>query len=230
MLIRLRNNFFAGLLVVVPIGITLWIVWGLFNFLDGWFHNALIYFDLLAAVDDFIPPYGLGFIFTVLIICFVGFVTQLYIGRKLLDLVDFLFSKIPGISSIYKGLKQVSEALMVRKKSVFEAVGLVEYPRRGIYSICFIIDTDQNLFSPIVKKDLVYVFLPTTPNPTSGYYLIVPNEDLTPLDISVEEGMKMVISSGMVAPKRINTVDIPIENHIERMKQIHESQEKQEQV
>jgi len=119
---------------------------------------------------------------------------------------------------------------MVRKKSVFEAVGMVEYPRRGIYSLCFLIDTDHNLIGPIVNKDLVYVFLPTTPNPTSGYYLIVPKEDLTPLDISIEEGMKMVISSGMVAPKRIPTVDIPVEKYIEKMKKLHESEEKQERV
>ena len=156
----------------------------------------------------FIPEYGVGFLLTLILIVFIGFLTQLYLGRKAIGLVDYIFLQIPGISNIYNGLKQVTETLMGKRKRIFEQVVMIEYPRKGLYSLGFVTSHDQNLMEPIIKKPLVYVFIATTPNPTSGVFLIVPESELTPLDISVEDAMKMIISSGMVAPRRIHEVPL----------------------
>jgi len=200
---RFRNYFLSGLLVVVPIGLTIWIIWGIFVFLDTWFQDLLVYYELnepLKTGGWFIPQHGVGFILTILIIGLLGFTTQLYIGRKFFDLVDLLFLRIPFISSLYKGLKQISEAIMGKRRQFFEQVVLIEYPRKGLFSLGFITAQDGGRIKPVLEKRLVYVFLPTTPNPTSGYFLIVPEEECIPISLSVEDGMKMVISGGMVAP------------------------------
>jgi len=200
---RFRNYFLSGLLVVVPIGLTIWIIWGIFVFLDTWFQDLLVYYELnepLKTGGWFIPQHGVGFILTILIIGLLGFTTQLYIGRKFFDLVDLLFLRIPFISSLYKGLKQISEAIMGKRRQFFEQVVLIEYPRKGLFSLGFITAQDGGRIKPVLEKRLVYGFLPTTPNPTSGYFLIVPEEECIPISLSVEVGMKMVISGGMVAP------------------------------
>jgi len=182
---------------------TIWIIWGIFVFLDTWFQDLLVYYELnepLKTGGWFIPQHGVGFILTILIIGLLGFTTQLYIGRKFFDLVDLLFLRIPFISSLYKGLKQISEAIMGKRRQFFEQVVLIEYPRKGLFSLGFITAQDGGRIKPVLEKRLVYVFLPTTPNPTSGYFLIVPEEECIPISLSVEDGMKMVISGGMVAP------------------------------
>ncbi len=201
---RVRNYFLAGILVTVPIGVTVWIVWSLFNLLDSWFRKLLVYYDLVEPLRTsgyFIPQHGVGFLMTIGLIVLVGFGTQLYIGRKVFDLVDLIFLRIPVISSIYRGLKQVVEALMGRRKNIFERAVLIEYPRKGLYSIAFVTGKDQGLISPLTKEPMIYVFMPTTPNPTSGFYLIVPKSDCISLDLGVEDAMKMIISSGMVVPE-----------------------------
>ncbi len=207
MLRRLRNYFLSGLLVVVPIGVTIWIVWGIFNLFDSWYsllaekYEFHLFLKQHVSNDFNAPEFGVGFLLTVTLIIFVGFLTQLYLGRKLFGLVDNVFLQIPGISNLYNGLKQVTETLMGRRKGIFERVVLFEYPRKGLYSLAFITGRDEGLIEPLAEKGLVYLFIATTPNPTSGIFLIVPEKDVTPVDISVEDAMKMVISSGMVAPQ-----------------------------
>ncbi len=207
---KLRNYFFAGLLVVVPFGVTIWIVIGIFNFFDSWFPNLAQKYEILYPIE-----HGMGFLLTVALISFIGLITQMYIGRKLLNLVEFILIKIPFISTIYNGLKQVSESIMGKRNRIFESVALIEYPRQGLYSLAFVTGEDKNLFETAIGKPLAYVFVPTTPNPTSGFYLIVPQEDLIVTDLTVEEAMKMIISSGMVIPKNlyINTdTSLPVSN------------------
>jgi uncharacterized membrane protein len=208
MLRRLRNYFFSGLLVVVPIGVTIWIVWGIFSLFDSWYSHLAIkygFHDFLKQhlSNDFnAPEFGIGFLLTVTSIIFIGFLTQLYLGKKVLGLVDNVFLQIPGVSNLYHGLKQVTETLMGRRKGIFERVVLIEYPRVGLYSLAFITGRDEGLLEPLIEKGLVYLFIATTPNPTSGIFLIVPETEVTPVDISVEDAMKMIISSGMVSPRR----------------------------
>jgi uncharacterized membrane protein len=201
---KLRNYFLSGLFVVVPIGVTIWIVWGLFNFFDNWYQQLARtneYFAILKQQNYYIPKHGIGFILTISLITLIGFTTQLYFGKKILNLVDRVFLKIPFISSIYNGLKQVGETIMGRQSKLFERVVILEYPRKGLYSLAFVMSQDRDLVSLITKQNMLYVFVATTPNPTSGYFLIVPENDVTDLNISVEDAMKMIISSGMVAPK-----------------------------
>lgn len=209
---KIRNYFFSGLLVVVPIGITVWIVWGIFNLLDSWYSVLDEKYHLQDHLKDYVwlPEFGVGFLIIIVMICFIGFMTQLYLGRKLLNLVEYIFLNIPGISNIYNGLKQVTETIMGRRHKLFESVVLIEYPRKGLYSIGFLMARDDRLIKPIVGKPLIYVFIATTPNPTSGVFLIVPEEDIILLDLSVEDAMKMIISGGMVVPWKIE--EIPIES------------------
>ena len=215
MLRRIRIYFFAGILVVVPIGVTIWIFWNLFSFIDTRFDWAIQWLVSTSYYEDyikdwfFIPQYGVGFIVTILLICLVGFATQLYIGRKVIDFVEYVFLRMPGVSPVYKGLKQVSESLVGRRKRIFEKVVLIEYPRRGIYSLGFVTAEDPHLFDKMIGEPLYYLFVPTTPNPTSGYFLIVPISDAIELPMSVEDAMKMIISSGMVSPDEVPSVNLP---------------------
>ncbi len=230
MLRRFRNYFLSGTIVVVPIGLTIWIIWKIFSIFDTWFHNILIHYGLQESIKQggwWIPQYGLGFMLTLSIIAMLGFTTQLYIGRKMFDLVELLFLRIPVISNIYKAIKQVSEALMGKRKRIFEQVVIIEYPRRGIYSLAFITAQDHGRMNPIINKKLIYLFVPTTPNPTSGYFLMMPEDDCIPINISVEDAMKMIISSGMVAPPLpIKTEELdaspprPIENESTMFKDV----------
>ncbi|MBZ0256376.1 DUF502 domain-containing protein [bacterium] len=205
---RLRNYFFTGLFVIVPIGVTIWIVFGVFQFMDNWFRDLVMSQDWWEEYVGAAFPYehGVGFVLTITIICMVGFFASLYIGRKVLDLVDYIFSQIPGVSTIYNGLKQISVSISGRRSKIFEKVVLIEYPRRGIYSLAFITAEDEGVFSELLNEELVYVFMPTTPNPTSGFFLLIPKCDAVELKLTVEEAMKMIISSGMVAPKRVKPV------------------------
>ena len=208
MIRRLRNYFFTGLLVIVPIGITIWIVLGIFQFMDNWFRNLVISQDWWQNyVGEKIPyEHGFGFVLTIIIICMVGFFASLYICKKVLYLVDYFFAQIPGVSTIYSGLKQISESIGGRRSKIFERVLLVEYPRRGIYALGFVTGEDEGVFTDIIGADSLYVFLPTTPNPTSGFFLLIPKEEAIELKITVEEAMKMIISSGMVAPKVVKPI------------------------
>ncbi len=213
MIRRLRNYFLSGLLIVTPIGVTIWIIWGIFNLFDSWYRHLSLKLHLQENLTDYyryFPEYGVGFLLTITLIILIGILTQLYIGKKAIGLVDWIFLRIPGISNLYNGLKQVTETLMGRRKQIFEQVVLFEYPRKGLYSLGFVTGHDQNMIEPILNKQLVYVFVATTPNPTSGLLLIIPTDELIPLDMSVEDAMKMIISGGMVAPRRIREVPLEI--------------------
>lgn len=201
MLRKFRLYFLSGLLVVVPIGVTIWIVLGIFDFFDSWYRDLAIKYQISFIRPEMQIHTGVGFFLTIFLIALIGFTTQLYFGKKLLDLIDRIFLRIPFISSLYNGMKQVGETLMGRQNKLFERVLLIEYPRRGLYSLAFAVSRDKGLVSPIIGKNMVYVFVATTPNPTSGFFLIIPEEEVVELDVSVEDAMKMIISSGMVSPK-----------------------------
>lgn len=219
-----RNMFLSGLLVVVPLGITILIFVSLFNFFDSWFralkrtwlNNPPQWFinylpsgskDVIDLFIGGLPPFGVGFILTIVLIFLIGFTTRLYFGKKIVVLVEWVFQQIPGFSIIYSGLKQVVEQLIGRGNKLFDRVVLIEYPRKGIYSIAFVTGRAE-YFEKYTGIELHYVFIATSPNPTSGVFIMIPKDDMIDLDISVEEAMKMVISSGMVAPQAIiETVD-----------------------
>ncbi|MFH1740510.1 MAG: DUF502 domain-containing protein [bacterium] len=198
----LRNYFVAGLFIVVPIGATVYVVWGIFNLLDQWLRESDFIKGLLKlyGLSSEFTFYGVGFLTTIFLIIFVGFLGRLYIGKKMLSLVEFILSRIPVVSWLYRLIKQISYAFLGRRRNMFERPVLIEYPRKGIYSLAFVVCRGSDAANRAVGRNLTCVFLATTPNPTSGFFLLVPNEELIPLDVSVEQAVKMVISSGLVTP------------------------------
>ena len=197
---RLRRHFFAGLLVVTPLGLTLWIVAWLVNLVDGKARNFL---------STILRRFGFGILIVIVGICFTGMVAGNFLGRKLLKVLDAIIARVPGVNWIYNAATQVSHAFLDRKKNVFESVVYIEYPRRGMYGIGFI--TNRNIPDPLHpdERKVHTVFIPTTPNPTSGFLLFVPEEDCIPCGMTVEEGMKAVISGGVVFPPTLVDVSKP---------------------
>ena len=206
-LLRWRSNFLTGLAVVLPAVISLAIVRWLFGTVSNvtdlllfflprpWTHDRggdgvmYWYWSLLALV------------FGVLLVTLIGRVARNYLGRKLIQLVDELMSRVPLLNKIYGTVKQVNEAFSTSKKSAFKQVVLIEYPRAGSYSIAFVTSEDHQEATAKIGQRMVGVFVPTTPNPTSGFLLVVPEDQFIRLNMSVAEGIKYLISLGAVVPE-----------------------------
>lgn len=211
---RWRADFLTGLAVVLPAVISLAIVRWLF----GTVSNVT---DLLLF---FVPRHlthqrnGEGemywywslaaLLLAVLLVSLVGRGARFYVGRRLIRLIDNVLSRVPLLNKIYVTVKQVNEAFSSTKKSAFKQVVLFEYPRRGIYSVAFITSEEHPEASAKVGKKMVGVFVPTTPNPTSGFLLVVPESDVIPLEMSVADGIKYVISLGSVTPEYQPRIDV----------------------
>ena len=202
MLKKLKTYFIAGLLALTPIVLTIFIIWKLFFAVDGLlrgFVSKHVLSYLGFEVTDK-PLTGLGFISVVLLILVVGFFARNYVGKKVLALGDLIVSKIPIINRVYIAIQQISQAFLSEKSEVFKKAVLIEYPRKGIYSIGFFTQDTKGEVQDRLDEDVVSVFLPTTPNPTSGFLLFVPKTDAIPLDMPVEEALKLVISGGAIVP------------------------------
>ena len=197
MRLRLRTYFFAGLLVLIPLVVTMGILSWLFNLLDG-FLGPYIY-DWLGR-----PMPGLGLIATVVLIFLIGLVATNIIGRRLLAAVDEALQRIPLVRSIYSMTKQMSDSLFQARQVAFQQVVLVEYPRRGLYQVGFVTGMIegplQHELAAKAGERMVNVFIPATPNPMSGYLVILPEHDIQALGISVQDGLKLIISGGMATP------------------------------
>lgn len=197
---RFRTNFFTGLVIVVPIFLTIWLVWTLVNFVDA---------RVLPLVPSIYNPatyigrniVGAGVVIFVVFTAFVGALTKGLFGRQLIRWGESIFDRTPIIRSIYNGVKQIVETILNQSNSSFKQACLVEYPRKGLWAIAFVsTDTSGEIPGKAGETDMVSVFLPTTPNPTSGFLLFVPRRDIVVLDMSTEEAAKLVISAGLVVP------------------------------
>jgi len=192
---RLRNYFFAGILVTAPAALTFFVAWTFIEFVDK---------QVASLIPDkyhlgiSIPGFGLV-IMVALLIVIGAFATGL-VGRILFRAGERLLNRMPLIRSIYGALKQILETVLAQQSTAFRQVVLVEYPRRGIWAIAFITGVTEGEVQNLTEQECVNVFLPTTPNPTSGFLLFLPREDIIVLDMSVEDGIKMVISGGIVTP------------------------------
>ena len=199
---RLRNYFLTGLIIVGPVGITLYALWWFINLIDAWVKPWVPQVYLPETYLPFTVP-GVGLIFSILVLIVVGALTANLFGRTIVSYGELLLDRMPVVRGIYRALKQIFETVLSQSNNSFQNVGLVEYPRKGIYAIVFVStqtkgEIDDKVFE---GKNVLSVFLPTTPNPTSGYLLFVPEEDVVMLDMSVEEGAKLVISAGLVVPQ-----------------------------
>jgi len=191
--VRARNIFIAGLVVILPVAFTFLALRLLFNFADNILGPVMARF-FLGGVR--IP--GLGLILTLAIIFLTGLLTTNLLGKKLIILAQKILSRTPLVSGIYLTMKQMVDAF-TQQRSAFKQVVVIEYPRRGIYTLAFVTGGAKGLVKGR-EEDLVAVFIPTTPNPTSGFVMLVPSKDVSYLDMSVEEGLKMVISAGVLMP------------------------------
>lgn len=212
---RWRADFLTGLAVVLPAVISLAIVRWLFGTVSN-VTDLLLFFvprhltHQRNGEGDMYWYWSLAaLLLAVLLVSLVGRGARFYVGRKLIRLVDNVLSRVPLLNKIYVTVKQVNEAFSSTKKSAFKQVVLFEYPRRGIYSVAFITSEEHPEASAKVGKKMVGVFVPTTPNPTSGFLLVVPENDVIPLEMSVADGIKYVISLGSVTPEYQPRIDLP---------------------
>ncbi|NLY89821.1 MAG: DUF502 domain-containing protein [Firmicutes bacterium] len=205
MLRRLRNLFFAGLLLFVPIIVTINLVWLGFQWLDGFLAELV-----KTVIGRHIP--GLGLLVMVLLIILTGFVATNLLGKRLVAFFERMIRRVPLVGGIYGTIKQITEALTAKEKGVFRSVVLVEYPRQGIYSAGFLVGDPPEELNKDNEKRFVAVFIPTVPNPTSGYLLNYPVDEVRPLDMTVEEALRYFISVGMIRPDR-QYQGKPVENN-----------------
>lgn len=199
---RLRNYFLTGVVVAAPIGLTIWITRWFIDLVDTWFTPLI---PEQYRPDNYLPfdiP-GLGLVIALVLLTLLGALTANIFGRSIISFAENLVNRMPVVRSIYNALKQIFETVISQSGSSFQKVGLIEYPRAGVYSLVFISTSSKQEIAARVGEDLVSVFLPTTPNPTSGFLLFVPLSDVTILDMSLEEGAKMIISAGLVEPKYV---------------------------
>ena len=204
--LRWRANFFTGLAIVLPAVMSIAVVVWLFGTVANITDTLLIFMPKEWTHRD----HGAGpmhwywslcaLLLAVLLIGLVGGLARYYFGKKLIELVDLALLRVPLLNKIYSAIKQVNEAFSPSNKSSFKQVVLVEFPRPGSYSVGFLTGEDHKEVQEKTKEHVLSVFVPTTPNPTSGFLVLVPEHEITKLDMSVAEGIKFIISLGAIAP------------------------------
>jgi len=196
MMQKLSATFVRGLIILLPLLITIWLIFFFYDFLDGIFGNIIS-----AFIGHHIP--GLGFVLIIALILFAGFISPLIIGKRMIEIGDEFMRKVPLVKSIYSSVKQVNDVLfMERETKGFNRACLVEYPRHGIWSVGFV---TSDAASEIDKKSgghkMINVFIANTPTPATGFLIIVPSSEVKLLDMKIDDAFKYVISGGVLKPK-----------------------------
>ncbi|SFR39484.1 Uncharacterized membrane protein [Yoonia tamlensis] len=212
---RMRGNFLAGLIIVAPIGLTLWLIWTVVGWIDSWVWpfvpNAYQPEELVnrllgreAGDQITVNVRGIGVVIFLLFTMLVGWVGKGLIGRSFLRIGERFVDRMPVVRSIYNAAKQLAETVFSQRDTSFDKACLVEYPRKGIWAIAFISTNAKGEIDAQLSdgEPTVTVFLPTTPNPTSGFLLFLPRSDVKILDMTVEDAAKLVISAGLVYPNK----------------------------
>lgn len=202
---RLRGYFLAGVLVTAPIAITAAVAWWFIELVDSQIvplipdHlNPDTYIRQVLGAEIGLP--GLGVVILVVFITLVGALTAGLVGRFLVGLGESILNKMPIVRNVYSGSKQILETVLKQQSDAFRQAVLVEYPRRGLWAFAFVTANTEGEVKRRLQGDFVNVYVPTTPNPTSGFLLFVPREDIVVLDMPVDEAIKMFISMGIVTP------------------------------
>lgn len=199
MFAKLRKYIITGLLIWVPLGITIFVIKLLVGLMDqtmlllppAWRPEAIFGFD--------IP--GLGIVLSAMIVFITGFILTNIAGRRLIRFWESILDRIPLVRSIYSSVKQVTQTILSSDSNTFNEVLLIQYPRKGLWTLCFKTSDSPKSFEEATGKDLITVFVPTTPNPTSGFILFVEKNDAKKMDIDVEDALKLVMSLGVVTPE-----------------------------
>ena len=207
----LRGSFLTGLVVIAPIALTLWLIWTVAGWVDGW---VLPFVPAWLRPDQYIGLNirGVGVFVFLIFTIIVGWMAKGLIGRSLINWAEGVVQNLPVVRSIYNGLKQIAETVFAQSETSFDKACLVQYPRKGIWAVAFISTSAKGEINAKidVEEDKTAVFLPTTPNPTSGFLLFLPSSDVIELDMSVEDAAKLVISAGLVYPNGKTASPTPI--------------------
>ncbi len=202
---RLKNLFVAGLLVWLPLTITIWVLWQLLSVFDGIFRAVVGALDAVAPplqplLDKLASTPGLGVIVVIAAILLTGLLVANIVGQWWLRQWDAVIARIPIVKSIYSSVKQVSDTLFSSTGNAFRQAVMVQYPRAGSWTIAFVTGVPGGEVAQQLPGEHISVYVPTTPNPTSGFFLMVPKAEVVELSMSVDEALKYVISMGVVAP------------------------------
>ena len=205
---RLRNYFFAGVLVTAPIGITLYVSWALIAWVDTTVAGIL---PQSYNPNTYLPVNvpGVGLIMLIAALTLIGFLTANFLGRVLLRWGEKVVARMPVVSSIYAAVKQIFESVLGSSATSFREVVLVEFPRREMWTLGLVIGEAYGELSEKTGQKLYNVYLPTTPNPTSGYLVFLARDQMVKLEMSVDDCMKMIVSGGIVTPPYIAKQTIP---------------------
>lgn len=203
MLRQLRNAFIAGLVIITPMGVTIFVV----NFMltkigapasDAIFKFVSEDFKNLPGIDLLLKIAAI--LIVLLVITILGFLSRYFIGRILINLGERMIEALPFINTVYKTVKQIVDTFSKQQKAVFQKVVLTEYPRKGVYVLGFLTSDAKGEVQHKTGAEVVNIFVPTTPNPTSGFLLMVPKDEIIPMEMSVTDGMKLIVSGGAVSP------------------------------
>lgn len=211
---RLRNSFLTGIVVIAPIGLTVWLIWSVVGWVDGFvlpfvpasYHPEAVInriFGTTAENHIDVNIRGVGVIVFLVFTVLVGWIAKGLIGRSFIGWGEDLVGRLPIVRTIYNGLKQIAETVFTQGDAKFDKVCLVEYPRKGVWAVAFISSTAKGEVSRKIGhegEDVIAIFMPSTPNPTTGFLMFVPRSDIVELDMTLEQAAKLVISAGLVYP------------------------------
>ena len=203
----MRNSFLTGVVVIAPVGLTVWLIWSVIGWVDGVVlpfvpgryqpENIL---NTFLGLDVQLQLRGVGVVFFLIFTTFIGWLAKGLLGRSLIRSAERFVNRMPVVRSIYSGVKQIAETVFSQADRSFEKACMVEYPRKGIWAVGFISTPARGEISARGNdgKGMLSVFVPTTPNPTSGFLLFFPKKDVIELDMTIEDAAKLVISAGLV--------------------------------
>lgn len=197
---RLRAYFLTGVFVTAPVTITLYLAYVFFSAIDGKVRELMpATYDTLFVYENFTIP-GVGVLIAFVSFVVIGFLASNIMGKFLIRIGEYILDRIPVIRNLYGTIKQIFETITTTQSQAFREVVMLEYPRKGVWSVGFVTGTSKGEIQERVSNETVNVFLPTTPNPTSGFLLFIPRKELKFLDMTVEEGIKLVVSAGIITP------------------------------
>lgn len=208
---KLRANFLTGIVVIAPISLTLWLLWSVIGWIDG-FVLPLVPGPWRPEQYIGINLRGVGVIFFLIFTVMVGWIAKGLMGRSLIGWGERLVDQMPVIRSVYNGLKQVAETVFAQQDSNFKKACLVQYPRPGVWALGFVATTAKGEIDRVVGRGepVLSVFVPTTPNPTSGFLLYISKSEVVELDMSIEDVAKLIISAGLVYPNEKPAAEVPL--------------------
>jgi len=193
-----KNNLLAGVLFLVPLVATFFFL----RMFIGWIDQVLLLLPVRYRPENLFPVHipGLGLILLIFILLSTGLVVRNFLGRKLVNLWEGLLYRIPFVNKFYRAVKQLVETIVNGGGKDFKRVVLVQYPKNGVYALGYVTGVATGEVQRKTQKKVLNIFVPTTPNPTSGYYVMVPEDEVIPLDMNVEDSFKLLISGGIIAP------------------------------